>query len=322
MPRQHEPPAQEPTPLTPIPSSPEAAAPSWGRRPVRALVAAGVVGAVLTAVPLVVMGRGGDSDQKVEAAPAGKAPAPPEEPGKAPAAGPPSPSPSPSASRSPSRSASPHAPVVDAKADPAPSAEETGGEETGGEEPKGPTAQQGTDKESDVIALQRRQIMRHLSSQGNALVQNVDTGKCADVPNFGKGTSGGPVNQYACRSDSSDNQLWDLQMASPDGGPGGAPLFAVKNRKDGLCMDLPGSGSVHAGARIVEYNCVTTGADNQLWWLDQRPAHGYLIRNRASDLCLAVTGGSSGGDDARLHVARCDTAESTGQGWMVTSVYP
>ncbi|WP_181849692.1 RICIN domain-containing protein [Streptomyces parvulus] len=164
-----------------------------------------------------------------------------------------------------------------------------------------------------------RQLVNALSSRVNAQLKSAETGKCADLPYFGKGKVDGPITQFDCRPTTSDNQLWDLKVVDADGGPGGASLFVIKNRKDGLCFDLPYYGAPAHGTKISQYPCNGTSADNQRWWLDPHPG-GLWIRNVTNNRCMAVDGGRAAGNDARLKVTDCgDTAQSA-QRWVIASV--
>ncbi|WP_326813241.1 RICIN domain-containing protein (plasmid) [Streptomyces scopuliridis] len=167
--------------------------------------------------------------------------------------------------------------------------------------------------------LTPRQLANALSHRVNVQLRSVETGKCADLPYFGKGKVDGPVRQYDCRPTTKDNQLWDLKVVDENGGPGGASLFVIKNRQDGLCVDLPNNGAAAHGTKISQYHCNGTSADNQRWWLDPHPG-GYWLRNVLNNRCMAVDGGRAAGDDARLKVTDCgDTAQSA-QRWSVVSV--
>ncbi|MEV5807218.1 RICIN domain-containing protein [Streptomyces parvulus] len=164
-----------------------------------------------------------------------------------------------------------------------------------------------------------RELGNALSARVNAQIKSAETGKCADLPYFGKGKVDGPIRQFDCRPTTGDNQLWDLKVVDTDGGPGGASLFVIKNRKDGLCFDLPYYGAPAHGTKINQYPCNGTSADNQRWWLDPHPG-GMWIRNATNNRCMAVDGGRAAGDDARLKVTDCgDTAQSA-QRWVIASV--
>lgn len=287
----------------------DASSPGRPRGPM--LAAAGIAGAVLIAVPFLVLGMGDDDDHTVNAAPVGGTTLDPGLAGQEPAADYAADSPSPSASPSHAKSASPKAPAPKVEVAPRSAVKETpAAKKSAKPKPK-------TDKKKDA-ALARRQIIQALSSRSNAMLVNLNTGKCADLPYFGKGRAEGPVNQYICRS-AKDNQLWDLSMIHPDGGPGGAPQFVIKNRQDGLCLDLPANGGVPQATKVQEYYCDTT-EDNQLWSLESRTQNGYMIRNVTADMCLGVNGGSSAGDDARLQVGQCSEVPGTAQHWLISSV--
>ncbi|GAA2288773.1 hypothetical protein GCM10010415_70200 [Streptomyces atrovirens] len=289
------------------------------------VAAAAIVGAVLICVPLLVLGLTREEDRTVETAPVGGTTLDPGTSDDIPAAdyraAPPSPSVSPSGAESESASGSPADSGSESESEPksAPSPSRSAEVKAA---PSSGTEKKGDDKAEEPKAdkppaITARQLANALSTRVNAQLKNVATGKCADLPYFEKGSVDGPVSQFNCRPTTKDNQLWDLEVADSNGGPGGASLFVIRNRKDGLCMDLPHYGSVAAGTKVTEYHC-RPAADNQLWWLDPRSG-GYWIRNAASNLCMSVVGGSSAGNDARLQVARCGSGTGE-QRWSVVSV--
>ncbi|MER7837369.1 RICIN domain-containing protein, partial [Streptomyces sp. NPDC096040] len=150
----------------------------------------------------------------------------------------------------------------------------------------------------------------------NVLLLNTTTKKCADIPGYEKGTSGGPVREYTCNETTADNQRWNLEVRYAKGGPGSAALFQIRNVKDQLCMDLPNYGSAALSSPITEYKCDGTKADNQLWWIDKQPSGAYWIRNFASDnLCLDVAGYSTGGNDTNLTLYHCSNTDD--QEWKI-----
>ncbi|MEZ3179344.1 RICIN domain-containing protein [Streptomyces pimonensis] len=296
--------------------------PAPGRLRGPMVAAAALVGAVLICVPLLVLGLNREDERTVETAPVGGTTLDPGTSDDIPAgdyrADSPSPSASPSGSPSPSGSeAGPKAgsepsPSGAGRADAGEKAEPraAAGKEEKGEGKAAPKAEKSP-------AITARQLANALSTRVNAQLRNAATGKCADLPYFDKGSVDGPVSQYDCRPTTQDNQLWDLEVADADGGPQGASLFVIRNRKDGMCMDLPDYGSVAPGTKVTEYHC-RPAADNQLWWLEPQSG-AYRIRNAASDLCMSVVGGGSAGNDARLQVVRCGSGSSALR-WSVVSV--
>ncbi|MFD7689017.1 RICIN domain-containing protein [Streptomyces sp. NPDC059781] len=288
------------------------------------VAAAAIVGAVLICVPLLVLGLIREEDRTVETAPVGGTTLDPGTSDDIPAADYQAASPSSSASPSGAASASGSPAGAEPKSEPKSESESEPSPSRSAEVKAAPrpATQKATDgketpKAKNSPAITPRQLANALSTRVNAQLKNVATGKCADLPYFEKGSVDGPVSQYNCRPTTKDNQLWDLEVADSNGGPGGASLFVIRNRKDGLCMDLPHYGSVAAGTKVTEYHC-RPAADNQLWWLDPRSG-GYWIRNAASNLCMSVVGGSSAGNDARLQVARCGSGTGE-QRWSVVSV--
>lgn len=148
----------------------------------------------------------------------------------------------------------------------------------------------------------------NFSTVRNVPLKNAMTGMCADVPNYGKGTVDGPVNQFTCNTTTGDNQLWDLVVSRPGAGPGGADLFTIRNSKDGLCLDLPNYAGQPAGTGVSEFHCRPTSADNQLWYLDKQSDGKFWIRSHSSaGRCLDVSGYYGvGGKDARLTIFECN----------------
>ncbi|TJZ90550.1 RICIN domain-containing protein, partial [Actinacidiphila oryziradicis] len=154
------------------------------------------------------------------------------------------------------------------------------------------------------------------ASAKNVLLKNTTTGKCADIPGGDKGTSGGEVDEFTCNGTNQDNQLWNLEVRYPKGGPHDASLFQIRNVKDDYCMDLPNGGAEPAQTHIDEFACDGTKADNQLWWLDKQSDGAYWIRNYASNhLCLDVSGFSTGGDGTVLTIYTCSNTDD--QEWTI-----
>ncbi|MFE1246546.1 RICIN domain-containing protein [Streptomyces sp. NPDC058735] len=147
----------------------------------------------------------------------------------------------------------------------------------------------------------------------NTVIKNAATGQCVDLAGYGAGKINASVYQFPCNNTAADNQLWSLDIVSENGGPQNAPLFLIRNSKDGLCLDLGEYGARAAGTKIGEFHC-RASADNQLWWLDPREDGTNWIRNAVSnDLCLRPTGGAAAGNDAPLEIAKC----GSGDRWIV-----
>ncbi len=141
-------------------------------------------------------------------------------------------------------------------------------------------------------------------------IYNVTTGKCADVPGFGAGKVGGPVNEYTCDGTAYDNQLWYFNYAGNNGS--GNAVYLIQNAKDGLCLDVPFYGAVSAGTKVSEFHCAGP-EDNQFFSLIPRwgPGgyYGSWLVNDKSGLCLDVDGVRTGGNDARLTLWYCSDSD-------------
>ncbi|MFI0778972.1 RICIN domain-containing protein [Streptomyces sp. NPDC021212] len=137
------------------------------------------------------------------------------------------------------------------------------------------------------------------SNSKNHVLKSVTTGKCADIPGYGKGKVDGPLQQFDCDGTDADNQVWNFEVRYKAQGPHSTNLFQIRNAKDGYCMDLPYYGSAGSGQKVTEFRCDGTTNDNQLWWLEKRGDKKFWIHNYASNQqCLAVKGDKGTGDPA------------------------
>ncbi|MFJ3697656.1 RICIN domain-containing protein, partial [Streptomyces sp. NPDC090052] len=150
----------------------------------------------------------------------------------------------------------------------------------------------------------------------HVLIKNDGTKLCAELPGRDKGQINGWVIENDCNPTDADNQIWDLEVRYPHGGPHNNSLFQMRNIKDRLCMDLGEMGPRPAGTGLAEFTCDGTKADNQLWWLDKQRDDHYLIRNYASnDLCLKTTQNGPDNqqgtnDDNELMIGQCDIQDA------------
>lgn len=161
-------------------------------------------------------------------------------------------------------------------------------------------------------------------------IKNKKTGKCVDLPGFGAGTQGGPVNQYQCRFPTGDNQAWRfIPKGTATGGSGTVyNRYLIRNTADNRCLDAPGVGDNGNGALITEYSCAADPSkDNQLWYTvdkgtvryaDGSTRTGVWIVNEKSRKCLDVSGYGAG-DGARLTLFSCNTEQRDDHLWAITS---
>ncbi|MFD5427153.1 RICIN domain-containing protein [Streptomyces sp. NPDC127084] len=279
--------------------------PSNGRPGKPLLAAAAIAGAVLVGVPFLLLGTGADDEP-----PAGAGRAQPvggtllEDGGSDTAPGSDGYAASPSVPPEKTVTAPGARPAKETQAVPGPRSTPT---------TPGASAPGSPNRAEKAAAPARRTATGRTLPQGadfrtttKVLIKNAMTGLCVDVPNYGKGTLDGPVNQYTCDR-TGDNQLWDLVVAKDDAGPVGADLFTIRNSVDGYCLDLPYYGGRAAGTPVSEWHCNGTTADNQLWYLDKKSEGKFWIRNHSSgNRCLDVSGfNGSGGKDARLTIFDC-----------------
>ncbi|MFI1028454.1 RICIN domain-containing protein [Streptomyces sp. NPDC020951] len=157
----------------------------------------------------------------------------------------------------------------------------------------------------------------NIANSKNIMLKNASTAMCADLGGSAKGKLGAGVFQEYCYRGTVDNQMWDFEVRYKGAGADGADVFQIRNVKDGLCMDLPGTGAVAMRTHVREGTCTGTTADNQLWWLESRGNGQYWIHNKASNgMCLEVWGADgSGGPDTRLGVYPCSPTDD--HEWIV-----
>ncbi|MEU4147112.1 RICIN domain-containing protein, partial [Streptomyces parvulus] len=148
----------------------------------------------------------------------------------------------------------------------------------------------------------------------NVMLRNATTKMCADIPGREKGKINGIVQQANCHEEG-DNQYWNLEVKYPKGGPGGVPLFQIRNVADKFCMDLGEYDGRPVGTGIGEFHCDGTLADNQLWWIQKQESGDYWIRNYASNhKCLNVKG-QNGGTETPLNISDCTNTDD--QEWKI-----
>jgi hypothetical protein len=307
--------------------------PPSGRPAKTLLAAAGIVGALLFAVPLLFIG--GDDDDEPSTGPAAGVVLPKEvllgtptaSYGTASPSASPSPTTTTSADAGGTGSAAPSvAPDRAAVGSPAGTAGTGSGNTNTGTDATPPQSTELTVKEvstgttmttpsatpkASASPTATVQPVVNLANSKNIMLKNAVTGLCADLGGSGKGKIGAGVFQEYCFRGTVDNQMWDFETLYEGLGADGADVFQIRNVKDGLCMDLPGTGAVAMRTHVREGTCTETTADNQLWWLESRGNGQYWIHNKASNgMCLEVWGSKgSGGPDARLGVYPCSPTD-------------
>ncbi|MEU6083020.1 RICIN domain-containing protein [Streptomyces sp. NPDC047108] len=155
------------------------------------------------------------------------------------------------------------------------------------------------------------------ATRTRVLIKNLTNATCADVPGGGYGYADGPIHQAVCNSTTEDNQLWNLEKKYENAGPGGSALFVIRNTKDGMCMDLPGNEGAPVATAVTEFPCNGSTSDNQLWWLDKKADGLYWIRNFASNhQCLDSQ--TADNEDRNLIVYICRPESQNNHQWYFT----
>ncbi|WP_337059394.1 RICIN domain-containing protein [Kineococcus sp. G2] len=106
-----------------------------------------------------------------------------------------------------------------------------------------------------------------------------------------------------------------VAVQAPAAAAGLDGTYAIKNKKSGLCVDVPGYGAGYAGAPVTQFRCNFTTADNQRWTFLPRgtfspyagaPSYNqYVIRNAKDGLCLDVPGVGDNPNGALVSEYRC-----------------
>ncbi|MFI1829726.1 RICIN domain-containing protein [Streptomyces sp. NPDC020412] len=256
-------------------TAPDTGAPGRPGKPV--LAGAAMVGAILVAVPLLIMATGKDEEkQTVKAGAAENVLKDEDDPAGDFVAESPPPSPTKSAPAKDKGKDASGAKADQKKADPpvgaaAPPSPSTRAVEQKAAEPKKKVPP------SNLPAVLTR-----------VLIKNNTNGTCVDIPGYSSGRPDTEVHHFTCNNSSTgDNQLWNVEQRYASAGPGGTPLFQIRNVMDSMCLDLPGYGGVGPATKVTEYPCNGTTKDNQLWWLDKQADGKFWIRNAASNnMCL------------------------------------
>ncbi|MFF3557968.1 RICIN domain-containing protein [Streptomyces tsukubensis] len=302
-------------------AGPEAAAPGRPGKPV--LAGAAMVGVVLVAVPLLVMALGKDEEKKTVTTAAENVLTDEDDPAGAfvaesPAPSPPKPKAVPSATpEKKKQGAGPE--KADPAAPPGAKTATTGGtDSTGG---TGGTGGSGTAKTTDRAGSTQKKQKKTSGSlpsvMTRVLIKNNTNGTCVDIPGYSSGRPDTEVHHFTCNNTNNDNQLWTVEQRYATAGPGGVPLFQIRNVMDGMCLDLPGNGGVGGATGVTEYPCNGTTKDNQLWWLDKRADGKFWIRNFASNnQCLDSYSNSE--KERQLIIWPCAPENQNNHEWTFT----
>lgn len=149
------------------------------------------------------------------------------------------------------------------------------------------------------------------------LIKNNTNGTCVDIPGYSSGRPDTEVHHFTCNNTSGDNQLWNVEKRYNSAGPGGAPLYQIRNVMDSMCLDLPGNHGVGEATMVTEYPCNGTTGDNQLWWLDKQADGKYWIRNFASNnQCLDSYSNSE--TERQLLIWPCAPESQNNHEWIFT----
>ncbi|WP_146057165.1 RICIN domain-containing protein, partial [Streptomyces sp. SM14] len=147
------------------------------------------------------------------------------------------------------------------------------------------------------------------------LIKNDVNGTCVAHSNETTGGRNYLLRHLNC-SQGTENMRWNLELRFENAGPGGSPLYTIRNDRAGYCMDLPGKGPKERGTKVHQARCFPDMEDNQLWWLDEKAPGKYFIRNFASsDFCLDSFDNND--PDKVLMIWSCDPIDKNNHAWTL-----
>jgi hypothetical protein len=125
------------------------------------------------------------------------------------------------------------------------------------------------------------------SPNGPALLYNVYSNGCADLPGVGPAIAGEGVKKHtSCYW--GDNQEVDFIK---EWWKKGSDRFLIRNIESDLCFDVPGYGAVPPGTKVSLFQCDTQSSDNQTFIQENHPDGDFWIKHAKSPgLCLDVSG--------------------------------
>jgi hypothetical protein len=292
----------------------DAGAPGHPKKPM--LAGAAMAGAILVAVPLLVMAISKDDDDSKKVASSSSADTVLGDDGSKAGAFV-AESPSPNGSKDKEKDPSSPSETADDSTGtgPGPSAEEGAEKKEGAKKKEGgkTSGKEDGGKKKTKSAPRAANALPAILTQ--TLIKNNTNKTCVDIPGHTK--TDGEIHQSRCTNSTSDNQLWTARKMYKSAGPGGAPLFVIRNVKAGVCLDLPGYKGVGKGERVSQYPCQGTTSDNQLWWLDKQSDGRFWIRNVASDnMCLDSYEPRSA--ERTLFIWPCASEKSNNHEWIFT----
>ncbi|MFJ9622136.1 ricin-type beta-trefoil lectin domain protein [Streptomyces sp. NPDC101181] len=98
----------------------------------------------------------------------------------------------------------------------------------------------------------------------------------------------------------------------------------LKNKKTGLCVDVPGEAKGKSAGKLQQYTCKPSAEDNQIFDLKVVDKDGgpqgsslFLVKNRKSGLCLDVSYYTTVKPGAVIMEYRCDGTKKDNQLWWL-----
>lgn len=144
------------------------------------------------------------------------------------------------------------------------------------------------------------------------LIVNRLSGKCIDVSGAPGTNNGAALLLWECErsgrnpNGSETDHRWTF-----------TPQGFIKNTLSGKCIDVSGAPGTTNGARLILWDCETSGRNangsptDQQWEL----LPTGLIRNKLSGKCIDVSGAPGTRSGARLQLWDCESARNSDQYW-------
>lgn len=142
-------------------------------------------------------------------------------------------------------------------------------------------------------------------AQAQHFIVNQLSGRCLDVAGAPGTANGALLTLYDCElsgrnpNGSQTDQRWQF-----------LPNGLIRNALSGRCIDVPGAPGVTNGARLILYDCETSGRNPNGSQTDQRweMLSSGLIRNVLSGKCIDVAGNPGRSNGAAILLYTCEVA--------------
>lgn len=138
------------------------------------------------------------------------------------------------------------------------------------------------------------------SIDGDVMLVNVKTAKCATIAGGVSTDNNVEAVQFTCDSDPS--RSWRLNAVD-------SKVFQVENVQTNKCLTIAGGESTDNNVHALQFDC--DGDPSRTWRINDVGGNGEVqIRNVKTSKCLTVAGGTSDANNLVLVQFSCDSDPS------------